>query len=180
MSDPSPAAVARIESWHADDLALLEQLVGDPRMMEHLGGPERPEQIAARHLRYLAPGDQGEGRMFRIVDLAAGAAVGSVGYWERSWRDATVYEIGWAVVPAFQGRGLARAATALAIEAARAERRHGCLHAFPSADNPPSNAICRRLGFTLLEEVRFEYPPGHWMRCNDWRLELLPDPGPGQ
>jgi hypothetical protein len=18
----------------------------------------------------------------------------------------------------------------------------------------------------------FEYPPGHWMRCNDWRLKL--------
>lgn len=177
MSDPSPAAVARIEPWHADDLGLLERLVGDPAMMEHLGGPERPEQIAARHERYLQPGQPGEGRMFRIVDARTGTAAGSVGYWERAWRGEAVYEIGWAVVPEFQGRGLAHAATALAIDAARAEHRHRGLHAFPSAENPPSNAICRRLGFTLLEDLPFEYPPGHWMRCNDWRLDLAPGSG---
>lgn len=87
------------------------------------------------------------------------------------------YESGWMVVPASQGRGLARAGTALAIEAARSERRHRALHAFPSAENPPSNAICRGLGFTLLEELPFEYPPGRWMQCNDWRLDLTAGPG---
>ncbi|HVH31866.1 MAG TPA: GNAT family N-acetyltransferase, partial [bacterium] len=46
------------------------------------------------------------------------------------------------------------------------------LHAFPSVENGPSNAICRKLGFTLQEEADFEYPPGHSMRCNDWRLDL--------
>ena len=35
------------------------------------------------------------------------------------------------------------------------------------------DAICRKLGFTLLGPVDFEYPPGHPMRCNDWRLELV-------
>jgi RimJ/RimL family protein N-acetyltransferase len=173
----SAAAGATIEPWDEGDLPLLEQLVGDPRMMRHLGGPESAEQIAARHLRYLEPGLPGEGRMFRIVDPLDGAAVGSVGYWERSWLGADVYEIGWAVVPAAQGRGLARTATALTIEQARAERGHRLLHAFPSASNPPSNAICRRLGFTLLGEVPFEYPPGQTMRCNDWQLDLRATPG---
>ena len=28
------------------------------------------------------------------------------------------------------------------------------------------------LGFTLQGEYDFEYPPGHWMRCNDWELNL--------
>jgi hypothetical protein len=41
-------------------------------------------------------------------------------------------------------------------------------------DNAASNAICRKLGFTLVEACEFEYPPGHFMRCNDWRLELVP------
>ena len=162
----------RLEPWRADDLPLLHRLVGDPAMMDHLGGPETAEQIAARHVRYLDPGLGGEGRMFRIVDTLDEAAVGSVGYWERSWRATDVYEIGWAVVPAAQGRGLARAAAALVLEEARSVRRHLWLHAFPSAGNPPSNAICRRLGFTLLEEVPFEYPPGQLMQCNDWRVDL--------
>ena len=26
---------------------------------------------------------------------------------------------------------------------------------------------------TLLEECDFEFPPGHHMRCNDWRLDLF-------
>jgi RimJ/RimL family protein N-acetyltransferase len=64
-------------------------------------------------------------------------------------------------------------ATGLVIERARAEAKHACLHAFPAADNLASNAICRKAGFTLLQDVAFEYPPGHFMRCNDWRLDLF-------
>ena len=46
------------------------------------------------------------------------------------------------------------------------------MHAFPSVDNGASNAVCAKLGFTLLEALEFEYPPGHPMRCNDWQLDL--------
>jgi RimJ/RimL family protein N-acetyltransferase len=81
--------------------------------------------------------------------------------------------MGWFVIPAFQGRGIGAAATLKAIAEARSERKHRFMHAFPSVKNEPSNAICRKLGFTLLEACDFEYPPGHLMRCNDWRLDLL-------
>jgi RimJ/RimL family protein N-acetyltransferase len=43
------------------------------------------------------------------------------------------------------------------FERARAEGRHRFKHAFPSVTNPPSNAICRKLGFTLKGELDFEY-----------------------
>ncbi|MBV9363250.1 MAG: hypothetical protein JO039_11040 [Solirubrobacterales bacterium] len=39
-------------------------------------------------------------------------------------------------------------------------------------DNAPSNAICRKLGFELLEASEFEFSKGHAMTCNDWRLDL--------
>jgi RimJ/RimL family protein N-acetyltransferase len=162
-----PAAV-RIEPWSETDLPLLEGLLGDPEMMRHLGGPESSEKIAERQARYERPGSG----QFKIVDDATGEAVGWVGYWERSWRDEQVYEIGWSVLPAFQGRGIAGAATAQAIAAASSENKRRFLHAFPSVDNLPSNAICRKLGFTLIETADFEYPPGNIMRCNDWRLDL--------
>jgi RimJ/RimL family protein N-acetyltransferase len=158
-----------IVPWGEGDLALLERLVGDPEMMEHLGGPESPEKIGARQARY-ALADSG---MFKIVDEATGEGVGSVGYWDRVWRGEQVYEVGWSVVPAFQGRGIAASATAQVVAMARSERGHPFLHAFPSVDNAPSNAICRKLGFTLLGECELEYPPGRVMRCSDWRLELF-------
>jgi RimJ/RimL family protein N-acetyltransferase len=124
--------------------------------------------MAERQARFEQPGSG----MFKIVDEASGEAVGSVGFWERAWRDVQVYETGWFVLPAFQGRGVATRATADVIALARAQGKHRYLHAFPSVDNAASNAVCRKLGFTLLEALDFEYPPGHFMRCNDWRLEL--------
>lgn len=154
-----------LESWGRGDLELLQRLNGDPAMMAHLGGPETPQRIAERQRRYEA--DPG---CFKIVD--AGEGVGWVGYWEREWRGGQVYEVGWAVLPEAQGRGLATAATALVIEEARAAGRCRSVHAFPSVTNPASNAICEKLGFTLLEARDFEYPRGSFMRCNDWRLAL--------
>jgi RimJ/RimL family protein N-acetyltransferase len=169
--DISGRSSVRLVPWGVGDLPLLERL-NAPEMTEHLGGPESAAQLARRQARYERLADSGAHRMFKIVDAATGAALGSVGYWERAWRGQAVYEIGWGVLPAFQGRGIAGMATALAIAAARTDGRHRFLHALPSVDNPPSNALCRKLGFTLVEECDFEYPPGHVMRCNDWRLDL--------
>jgi RimJ/RimL family protein N-acetyltransferase len=162
----------RLEPWGKDDLPLLRRLLGDPAMTAHLGGPESEEQLAERQERYANLTDPGSGRMFKLVD-ESGEATGSVGYWEKEWRDGTVYETGWSVLPEHQGKGLASAGTRLVIDEARRQQRHRYLHAFPSVDNAPSNAICRKLGFELLGAQDFEYPKGHWMSCNDWRLDLF-------
>jgi RimJ/RimL family protein N-acetyltransferase len=137
-------------------------------MMVHLGGPEAAEKIAERDVRYAGTRDQ-----FKIVDTDTGEGVGWVGYWEREWGGEPVYEIGWSVIPAFQGRGIAASAAEMAIAAARAERKRRFVHAFPSVDNGASNGVCRKLGFTLVAPCDFEHPPGRFMRCNDWRLDLV-------
>jgi RimJ/RimL family protein N-acetyltransferase len=167
--DISGRASVRIEPWGEADLPLLEKCLGDPEMMEHLGGPESPEKIAERQSRYEQPGS----KQFKIVDEATGEGAGWVGYWERDWHGRQVYEIGWSVIPAFQGRGIAGSATDEVIAIARSERRHRFMHAYPSVHNAPSNAICRKLGFTLFGPREFEYPKGNLMQCNDWRLDLF-------
>ena len=164
--------MVRIEPWSKDDFPLLEKLLGDPRMTEHLGGPESHERLAARQRRFEKLAESGNDRMFKIIDATTHESIGSVGYWERTWRGKEVYEVGWSTLPAFQGRGIAGKATSMAIALAREDGRHRFMHAFPSIDNAPSNAICRKLGFTLIEECDFEYPKGSFMRCNDWRLDL--------
>ena len=161
-----------IRPWGEGDLGLLKRLMGDPAMTAHLGGPESREQIRERHERYCRVGGSGTGRMFAIVVGPERVAAGSVGYWEREWRGEVVWETGWSVLPEFQGQGVATRATAAVVEQARAEGKHRFIYAFPSVENGASNAICRKVGFTLLGEVEFEYPPGHLMRCNDWRLAL--------
>ena len=79
------------------------------------------------------------------------------------------------MLPAYQGRGIAAAATAAVVEQARADSRRRYVHAFPSVQNAASNAVCRKVGFTFMTEVDFEYPPGTLLRCNDWRLDLTTD-----
>jgi RimJ/RimL family protein N-acetyltransferase len=156
----------RLEPWGPDDLELLRQL-NDPEMTRHLVRPETTAQLVDRQARYVVA-DSG---MFRVVLAASGEAVGSVGYWEVDWRGERVYETGWMVLPAYQGRGIATAATSLAIALARAEGAHAFVYAFPSVSNGPSNAICRKLGFKFVEEHEFEYR-GAALRCNVWRLGL--------
>jgi RimJ/RimL family protein N-acetyltransferase len=151
--------------WTADDLPLVQALLGDPVMMEHLGGPEAPDKIVERHARYVEIPTS----LKIVVD---GVGVGWVGFWEHEWQGEQIYEMGWSVLPGFQGRGIAAEATRLALEAARASDGPRVVHAFPSPDNGPSNAICRKCGFTLLGEVQFEFPKGSWVPCNDWVIRL--------
>jgi RimJ/RimL family protein N-acetyltransferase len=154
----------RLEPWADGDLGLLRRLLGDPAMMEHLGGPEADERIAERHRRYAEPGSN----QYRIVD--DGAPAGWVGYWEREWQGEPIYETGWFVLPACQGRGLATAAMRRLIPLVPADRRS--LGAFPHVENAASNAVCRKLGFRLDGPRDIEYPPGRTLRCNVWRLDL--------
>ncbi|MBP1967255.1 GNAT family N-acetyltransferase [Paenibacillus aceris] len=159
-----------LKIWSDANLDLL-RLINAPEMMEHLGGSETEEQILNRHKRYLEIDGKGTGRMFSIVLLPGYETVGSVGYWDSMWEGQSVYEIGWSVLPSFQGRGIATAAVAEAIANANVEKKHMYMHAFPSINNPASNAVCQKLGFQLMSSCEFEYPPGNLMQCNDWRLE---------
>ncbi|HEY8769626.1 MAG TPA: hypothetical protein VIM03_03730 [Thermoleophilaceae bacterium] len=59
---------AVIVPWGDGDLPLLERLLGDPAMMEHLGGPEPPDQIRQRQLRYADPASG----CFKVVERGAG------------------------------------------------------------------------------------------------------------
>ena len=169
QSERRDRADVRLVPWGEGDGPLLVRLVGDPAMMEHLGGPESPEKIAERQARYVRMASG----VYRLVDDATGAGVGWVGFWDSSWRGEPIYEMGWAVLPAFQGRGIATAAAAQAVVLAMAEGEYRALHAFPSVDNAASNAVCRKLGFTLVETCDGEYPLGSFIRINDWRLDLL-------
>lgn len=164
-----------LRPWAEGDLPLLEKLLGDPKMTEHLGGPETPEQLAKRHQRYLDLNSSDGGQMFVIVAAPENQPAGSVGYWDREGEGEPAYETGWSVLPTFQGRGIATQAIKAVLAVIKAEGKRHFVHAYPSTLNDPSNAVCRKTGFTLVEELEFEYPKGHLMRCNDWRIDLRED-----
>lgn len=162
--------IIQIKPWENDGLDLLFR-INAPEMMQHLGGPESKEQILKRHKRYLELGNKG--RMFSIILLPDLEPVGSVGYWQTTWNNKSVYETGWSVLTSYQGKGIATNAVKLAIEEASSENKWEYIHAFPSIDNLASNSICRKLDFQFISECEFEYPLGSFMRCNNWRYNLI-------
>lgn len=161
----------RLEPWDERGLALVRR-TNTPEMKVHLGGPEPDEQIVDRHERILRSEREGKGGMFMVLLAGEPDPVGSVGFWEREWHGEEVYEVGWQVLPGFQGRGLAVAATVAVLERAAATGLRKWMHAYPNVTNVASNAVCRKAGFELLGEEPFEFPPGNPIRCNDWRYDL--------
>ncbi len=156
-----------LRKYAQEDLKILQRLVGDASMMEHLGGPETERQIQKRHERYL----KSEG-CYIIVEGPKKLPTGWIGYWEIEWRGKKTWETGWSVLPEYQGKGIATQATKMVLQEIRKELKYQKVHAFPNINNKPSNAICRKAGFTLLGKTEVEYPKGHQMNCNDWEYDL--------
>jgi RimJ/RimL family protein N-acetyltransferase len=159
-----------IRPWSDRDLALLQRLRGESTT----NGRDVPEEILARHERYLGTRQTSrQGPMYAIIVGPSGEAIGSIGYWQRVWQGQHLWEIGWSLLPEFQGVGIAARALQLVIERARTVAKFRFLHAFPAIDNEYSNAICRDAGFELIGEIEAEYPEGHSGHRNDWRLDLF-------
>ena len=157
--------VVSLEPWTAADRPLLDALLGVPEMMTYLGGPETPEKLDERQARY----ENNPRAMSIRVD---GEGVGWVGYWDHDGDGEPAWETGWSVRTSFQGRGVATAAMRLLLDRMRADGTKRYVHATTTIDNAASNALCRKLGFELLKEISYEYPPGNPVRGNDWRLDL--------
>lgn len=151
----------RYEDRH---FALAVELETDPVVMRELGGPTDLSRLTEFHQRR-----QNEPWYFTIVPEPPGPPAGTIGIWEKELDGATIHETGWMVLPAFQRRGIATAALALLIDKVRGEPRFENMHAFPPVTNAPSNALCRKLSFSLLGQRDFVYA-GHALRCNHWML----------
>ena len=155
-----------LEPYGDTDLSLTQELELDPEVMRELGGPSAPARFPELHrIRVADP------LYFKIV--ADGTAAGTVGVWAKAHHGAEIFETGWMVLPRFQRRGIASAGLQLLIARARSEPRIASINAFPPVTNTPSNALCRKSGFELLEEVEFIYA-GRRLHCNHWKLDTPP------
>jgi RimJ/RimL family protein N-acetyltransferase len=154
------------------DLSLYEQIHCDPAMMEHLGGPLPSEGLAEKLERDVASTEADDLWVLKIVpDEETGLAAGTVCIWPRPWEGGTINEIGWMVLPAFQGQGLGSAAVRAVLDRARSESRWDVVHAFPPVANPRSNAMCRKFGFEHVGDDDYEFRD-RVLRCSHWQLDL--------
>ncbi|HEY5860165.1 MAG TPA: GNAT family N-acetyltransferase [Actinomycetota bacterium] len=158
-----------------DDLALWERLRCDPAMNTELGGPQPREEIPGKLAEDVAAVNT-DTSWIVVAESDDGEAMGSVCIWRHD-DDAPFSEIGWGVLPEFQGRGVGKRSVAALLERAGADGRWGTIHAFPAITNAPSNGICRSLGFTLIGQEAFEFR-GTTLHCNHWQIDPAEDLDP--
>ncbi|GAA1978417.1 GNAT family protein [Microbacterium pumilum] len=165
-----------LERWGADDIELLER-ANSPEMTRFLGGPESDDAIAERHHDYLDLWETGEVVMFRVeVD---GVAAGYAGWWTEVHEDAPVYEIGCVIEPAWQGRGAASAALAEVVRRAVATGEGRPIVGYANVDNAASNALCERVGFSLVGTGAFASEGEQaGMSVNVWMIDPRRPGGP--
>jgi len=158
----------RLRDVELGDVDAYVRMRCDPVMTAELGGPLPREGIEAKVARDVreAAADTAWIKMI-IPDEAAPAAVaGSVALWSHEDGE-HISEIGWMVLPEFQGRGIGTKAVRALLLLARDDGRWGLVHAFPAVTNGPSNGICRSVGFRFAGEQDLMYA-GQVMRTSHW------------
>lgn len=158
------------------DLAAYVRMRCDPAMMAELGGALPREGMEAKVQRDVAAAASDRAWICMIVPDPAdrGTVAGTVTLWSREEYAQVMSEIGWMVLPEFQGKGLAKTAVRALLKRARDAERWGLVHAFPGVTNAASNAICRALGFTLVGQETVDFAD-RWLRTNHWRIDPSTD-----
>jgi len=144
----------RLRDVELGDVDAYVRMRCDPVMMAELGGPLPREGIEAKVARDVrqAAADTEWIKMIVPDEAAPEGVAGSVVLWPHDEDGKPIDEIGWMVLPEFQGRGLGTMAVRALLELARDDGRWGLVHAFPATTNGPSNGICRSVGFTFADE----------------------------
>ena len=110
-----------------------------------------------------------------VFEAAPKEVGGSVVLWSHDDDDGeAVSEIGWMILPEFQGLGLGKRAVRMLLMLARKDGQWGLVHAFPATTNGPSNGICRSLGFRLAGERDVTFA-GRVLRSNHWIINPATD-----
>ena len=162
----------RLRNVQPGDVDLYIRMRCDPVMMAELGGPLPRAGMEAKVGRDVADAEAGRAWVLMIVldETGPGPVAGTVAVWSNTEHGEPYSEIGWMVLPEFQGRGLAKAAVRAVLDRARDEGRWGTVHAFPAVQNGPSNGICRSLGFTLIGEQDVVFAD-RLLRSNHWQID---------
>jgi len=129
-----------------------------------------PEALPILRAQYAAnPGEHPWGSLF-FVDPEARALVGFGGFKGPPSADAVV-EIGYAIAPAFQGRGLATEAVAQMVQRAFAEPSVAAVDAHTLGEPNPSTRVLEKAGFRKIGEGRDPEVGAvwHWRRTRPAR-----------
>jgi RimJ/RimL family protein N-acetyltransferase len=144
----------------ATDRVAWTALLADANAARFIGGVQGPHG-AWRNLAMMIGAWELDGfGMFSVIEKATGRWMGRIGPWRpEGWPGP---EIGWALDPAYWGRGYATEAARASMDWARAALGWSRVVHLIHPENSPSRALARRLGSVQLGgyDTKFVQPDG--------------------
>ena len=138
------------------DHEAIHRLNADPDFTRHLAGVQTREQSEAAIARWERHWAEHGFGIFAVEWRETGELIGRVGVqYHRVWPDDP--EVGWALDPAFWGRGLATEAGAACVSWGFGELGYERLVSITTEANVASRNVMRKLGFTKHAEVPSEW-----------------------
>jgi RimJ/RimL family protein N-acetyltransferase len=137
----------------------------DPAFTRHLAGVQTREQSDASFDRWQRHWDERGFGLLAIEWRATGELIGRTGpQYHRAWPGDP--EIGWALDPAWWGRGIATEAGAASVAWAFGGLGFARVVSITTEANVGSRNVMRKLGFELLTIVESEWGP-LWVHALD-------------
>jgi RimJ/RimL family protein N-acetyltransferase len=158
-----------LRPFRDDDLDDHFAMMGSPEVRRwlHLPGAFDRDAAWAQMAHILGQWELRGTGLWALEERATGRFVGRAGLYNPVRVDWPGVEVGWALDPSFWGRGYATEAGIAARDYGFGELGLDRLYSCILPENLASQAVARRLGFTLLEERTMawfpEAPHGIWV-----------------
>ncbi|QEV99348.1 GNAT family N-acetyltransferase [Microbacterium caowuchunii] len=150
---PRDTARLRFRRMGPSDLDAMARLLGDPDVMHYYPAPKTREEAAA----WIAWNERNyseHGYGLWIIETHTGAFIGDCGL---TWQDVNGFhrlEVGYHVVPEWQGRGIATEAAAACRDLVAEELDVRELIAIIHPENRASERVATKIGMQRVEDDR--------------------------
>jgi len=136
------------------DAEQIHKLRSDPAVNAYIGRSiSTGVEEAAGFIKKITASIEHKQSMYWAISLREDAhLIGTICYWNFDVENDTV-EIGYEMLPEFQGRGLMTEAIKRVIEYGFEEMKVKTITAFPSADNTGSVALLKNAGFKVTDKA---------------------------
>lgn len=172
----------KLRPFETKDLNNFSTLHSNPKVMHDLGGPITRTEAEEKLQGYIsAYHTHGYARMAVFYDADFAGYVGVMHHDGADHPLGPHDEIGWRLLPAFWGQGIAVEAARLTLSDVFGRVGLPLVLAYTGPDNLASRAVMQRLGMTRTPNLDFEetYPPvGIWQGLT-WRITAQDHRGGG-